>query len=106
MQIIADRLISCVREGDTVARLGGDEFLVLFRSLANRSDLAVAALKLVQAVSEPMHIEGEEIRLTVSVGLAIHKPGETPEALVMRADNEMYYAKREGLPGWEVFLRT
>jgi diguanylate cyclase (GGDEF)-like protein/PAS domain S-box-containing protein len=105
LQLVADRLTSCVRDGDTVARLGGDEFLILFRHLACRSDLAAAARKLVEAVAEPVSIGGEEIRLTASAGLAIHIDGEAPEALVTRADNAMYRAKHEGVAGWDVFLR-
>jgi diguanylate cyclase (GGDEF)-like protein/PAS domain S-box-containing protein len=105
LQLVADRLTSCVRDEDTVARLGGDEFLILFRHLASRSDLAAAARKLVEAVAEPVCIGGEEIRLTASAGLAIHVTDETPESLVTRADNAMYRAKHEGVAGWDVFLR-
>jgi diguanylate cyclase (GGDEF)-like protein/PAS domain S-box-containing protein len=105
LQLVADRLTSCVRDEDTVARLGGDEFLILFRHLASRSDLAAAARKLVEAVAEPICIGGEEIRLTASAGLAIHVVDEPPESLVTRADNAMYRAKHEGVAGWDVFLR-
>ncbi len=102
--LVADRLVSGVREGDTVARLGGDEFVALFPRVAECEDLALIAAGLAQRISEPIVIEGHEIRVTASVGLACYEQGEAPDELLTRADHAMYRAKQSGLEGWDEFL--
>lgn len=104
LRMVAERMLSCVRESDTVARLGGDEFLVLFPRLCRECDLAETARKVVECLSEPMEVEGHTVRVTASAGLALYTPGEAPDELVTRADHAMYRAKQNGLAGWEEFL--
>lgn len=104
LRILAGRMKECVREYDLVARLGGDEFLVMLPHLDRREDLAVVALKLARAVSEPIAVDDIETNVSASVGLAVYEPGEALDELIRRADAEMYRAKQQRLPGWEVFL--
>ncbi len=104
LKVVAHRLASCVRESDTVARLGGDEFMVLFPRLKWRGDLAAAACKLSDLLALPISINGHEIRVSASLGLALYEKGEAPDELATRADHEMYRAKQNGLPGWQSFL--
>ena len=104
LRVVADRLSACVREYDTVARLGGDEFFVLFTRLSANADLANLAQKLAECVGEPMDIDGNCVRVSASVGLAVHRPGDATDELMTRADHAMYRAKRNGLLGWEEFL--
>jgi diguanylate cyclase (GGDEF)-like protein len=102
---VADRLRSCVREGDTVARLGGDEFLVVVARLGTREDLAAVARKLEETVELPIPVEGHgDARVTASAGLAVYDHGEAAEDLMNRADHAMYRAKQAGVSGWEAFL--
>jgi diguanylate cyclase (GGDEF)-like protein/PAS domain S-box-containing protein len=102
---VADRLRSCVREGDTVARLGGDEFLVLVSRLGSREDLAAVARKLEESVGLPFPIRGhDDAHLTASAGLATYEHGEAAEDLMNRADHAMYRAKQAGVSGWAAFL--
>jgi diguanylate cyclase (GGDEF)-like protein/PAS domain S-box-containing protein len=102
---VAQRLRSCVREGDTVARLGGDEFLVVVARVISREDIAAVARKLEEAVAVPIPVEGhDEVRVTASAGLATYEPGEAAEDLMNRADHAMYRAKQAGVSGWEAFL--
>jgi diguanylate cyclase (GGDEF)-like protein/PAS domain S-box-containing protein len=105
LRVVAERLMSCVRECDTVARLGGDEFLVLVTRVGTRNDLAVVARKLEECIKLPIPVDGGHIvRVTTSAGLATYEPGEAAEDLMNRADHAMYRAKEAGLPGWQAFL--
>lgn len=102
---ISDRLRDCVRESDLIARIGGDEFMGLFPRLASRRDLAGIAKSLVDCVTLPLNLDGIELRLGASVGLAVYQHGEATDELITRADHAMYRAKLNGLVGWEEFLR-
>ena len=92
LQQVALRFERALPAGALLARLGGDEFGVLYEG---GYDSAVeVALALKATLSYPFHINNQEIRLGVSVGVA-HNKGE--KDLLVRADNAMYKAKREGL---------
>ncbi len=97
LRIVAMRLKSVLREGDTIARMGGDEFTVLLSDLEN-SNLAVAiAQKLLDTVAEPVRLEGHELYVTTSIGIALYpNDGETTETLLKNADAAMYRAKDHG----------
>jgi EAL domain-containing protein (putative c-di-GMP-specific phosphodiesterase class I) len=86
-----------VRDGDTVARVGGDEFVVMLVGLHQLEDAALVAEKIIAAVSAGCRIEGSELHVTPSIGLAIFPAdGETPDTLLRNADIAMYHAKRDG----------
>ena len=104
--LVADRLVSGVREGDTVARLGGDEFVVLLPRVSTCDDLATIAAGVSDRICEPIVVEGHVVRVTASVGLACYELGEAPDELLTRADHAMYRAKQHGLKGWEEFSAT
>jgi diguanylate cyclase (GGDEF)-like protein len=88
---VADRLRGCLREGDLCARLGGDEFAVL---LDGRSDAEVVAERIVRALEGRFEVDGHEVFVGVSVGIASgRQPAET---LLRNADVAMYQAKRAG----------
>lgn len=93
---VARRLASCVRDTDTLARLGGDEFVVLLENIVARGDVDIIASKIGQALAPPFEL-GDELVLhaSASVGIA-HYPehGDSMDALMARADQDMYLAKQ------------
>jgi diguanylate cyclase (GGDEF)-like protein len=95
--IVARRIVSRLRETDTVARLGGDEFALIIENLAKAEHAALVARKVLDAVAPPVSLDGEEVRVTGSLGVAIHPAGGLDgEALLRAADAAMYRAKAEG----------
>jgi diguanylate cyclase (GGDEF)-like protein/PAS domain S-box-containing protein len=91
----AVRLATCVRTSDTVARLGGDEFAVLIEDAAGGL-AAVAAERITTALREPFAVEGKEVFVTASLGIATAEPGVTASELLRNADMAMYTAKGRG----------
>ncbi|MGO9790669.1 MAG: EAL domain-containing protein [Solirubrobacteraceae bacterium] len=101
---VAARLTACVREEDLVARPGGDEFTVVCTRTASDHAIAEVAARLVESVLEPFEIDGREVFLTASVGVAVSEHGrETPEELLRDADAAMYRAKDLGGGRFEAF---
>lgn len=93
----AARLRGAVREGDLLARLGGDEFVVLAHRVEDRDDAARVAERLQLALSEPISVQGQELRPSVSIGIALPAGGKVGATeLLSRADTAMYLAKERG----------
>jgi diguanylate cyclase (GGDEF)-like protein len=104
---LAARLTSCVREEDLVARPGGDEFTVVCTRAANDRAIAEVATRLVDAAVKPLQIDGGEVFMTASVGVAVSKhASESPEELLRDADAAMYRAKHLGGGRFELFDPT
>jgi diguanylate cyclase (GGDEF)-like protein/PAS domain S-box-containing protein len=94
---IADRLCGAVREEDTVSRLGGDEFTLLLVDVTTEDAAIRIANKLLRAVESPMLLDGNELSVTTSIGIALFpNDGEDAEALLKNADAAMYRAKDSG----------
>jgi diguanylate cyclase (GGDEF)-like protein len=92
--VVADRLRQCVRETDTVARMGGDEFVVLQATSTRREDIAALAERIVRSLSAPYDIDGTEITIGVSVGIAVATDENANiEELLRTADIALYHAK-------------
>ena len=92
----AQCLVASTRPTDTVSRYGGDEFLVLLTDIS-RGDAAIAAGRVVEALTFPVHVGEVELWLTASVGISIYPDdAEDAKSLVDRADTAMYRAKRRG----------
>ncbi len=93
----AGRLTACIREEDTVARLGGDEFLVILSDAHDPATMESVANKILQQLEQPFHLDGRELRVGVSIGIAVAPDDSTdPETLLRFADTAMYQAKQEG----------
>jgi diguanylate cyclase len=95
--LMAERLTARLRETDTVARLGGDEFAILIENLAKPEHAALVARKLLDTIAPPATVDGEEVVVTASLGVAVY-PRDGPDGtqLVRAADRAMYRAKAEG----------
>ncbi len=97
---ISKRIVSCLRASDTVsrwtaARLGGDEFIVVLSEITSEDVATIIAQRIADSVSQPMKIDGHQIMVTLSIGIAIYpQDGQTGEDLLKNADLAMYAAKR------------
>jgi diguanylate cyclase (GGDEF)-like protein/PAS domain S-box-containing protein len=104
LQSVALRLTDGVRASDTVSRLGGDEFVVLLPEVAHAEDAAVCAEKLLQSLRQPYVIDGHELHVSVSIGIAIFPgDGADVEALLQNADSAMYEAKGRGRDNYQFY---
>ncbi len=108
LQHVAEQLKTCFRaedlvsrigmdDGATVARLGGDEFTIVLTDLHDREDAARVATRVIERLSIPVMLEGREVVVTPSIGIAVTpEAGNTPTALIKNADVAMYEAKQRG----------
>lgn len=97
LQQVAERLSSCVRQGDTVARLAGDEFTVILEDITEPRDGAVVAHKILSLLAEPFDLQGHEARISSSIGVALYpSDGGDAQTLIKLADAAMYRAKHQG----------
>lgn len=94
---VANRLATRFRETDTVGRIGGDEFTVILTDISDKSVVSNLAEKILDAISEPFHVEDNEVTIGASVGIAIYPDhGQNPDDLLKAADDAMYAAKKMG----------
>lgn len=94
---VAERLRHHTRDTDTVARLGGDEFAVLQVGTAQPAGATVLARRLIAALAEPFDLDGQQVHIGTSVGVAVAPfDGDTPEQLLKCADLALYRAKAAG----------
>ncbi len=96
LQTAAQRLVKCTRAADTVARLGGDEFAVLLEGVSTVEQAAQIAASVTEAFRMPLSIDGNELVVTASVGVALSQPGNDTEHVLRNADIAMYNAKAAG----------
>ncbi len=97
------RIADAVRPGDTVARLGGDEFTVLLEGLVQSTEATVIAGRILDAMQAPFTIEGNDLDVGASIGIALSAEGLSSADLISAADVAMYSAKRGGRGRWAVF---
>ncbi|UTA48062.1 EAL domain-containing protein [Simiduia sp. 21SJ11W-1] len=90
----AQRLQECVRTSDTVARVGGDEFVLLLDDMRSSTDMAHLAGKVIEALASPFEINGMEITVGCSLGIAPYRSGALADDIQRQADMAMYRAKQ------------
>jgi diguanylate cyclase (GGDEF)-like protein len=104
LQAVARRVREAVREGDTLARIGGDEFTLLLPGLHRTEGAGRVVQKLRDAMALPFVLDGHEVFVTASVGVALYpEDGEDAETLIRHADIAMYRAKEAGRDGFKFF---
>lgn len=102
---VAERLVSCSREGETVARLSGDEFTILLDNVKSQRDLDILCNRILDAMKRPLQIMGREVFITVSIGTAISPQDDEHSAgLLVKADAAMYEAKRSGRNAYRHYM--
>ena len=99
----ARRLATSLRPGDTVARIGGDEFTVLLDGVKSIEEAREIASRTQEALSRPFRIEGREMVVTASVGIAVSDGDSRSGELLRNADIAMYNAKRDGTARHAIF---
>ena len=92
LRVVADRLRAIVRRGDTVARLSGDEFVIL----CSAEHSGHVAERVTAVLAETVDVDGRELAVAASVGIALADPCEPPEEVLRHADVAMYRAKQRG----------
>src|SRR5690606_24640246 len=103
LKAIADRIRGVMRESDTVARIGGDEFVILVADPAP-SGVAHIANRLLALCTEPYHIGGHSLTVTLSMGIALFPiDGLNFEVLLQHADTAMFGAKHAGRNRYHFF---
>jgi diguanylate cyclase (GGDEF)-like protein/PAS domain S-box-containing protein len=105
---VAGRLRSSVRacwetRQSVVARLGGDEFAILLGDVRDEADAGMVAQRILDGLASPFNLDGHQVFATVSVGIALSSPGDSPEDLLHNADTAMYNAKAAGKARFAVF---
>ena len=104
---VADRVRGLIRSDDVAARLGGDEFAILLEDLPDLQRSVTVCHRLLEALRVPLQIDGQEIAISASIGMAASGPGgDRADDLLRNADVAMYSAKSDGRNRYAVFEPT
>jgi diguanylate cyclase (GGDEF)-like protein len=97
LTMVAGRLRTLVKETETIARMGGDEFAVIQVGIAQPSDATILAERIIEAVSQPYDIDGHQVIIGASIGIAMGPAdGSSPDQLMRNADLALYRSKGQG----------
>ncbi|MBS4097989.1 MAG: EAL domain-containing protein [Sulfuricella sp.] len=104
LKSVSGRLRQSLRGTDTVARLGGDEFAVVLDSVTQEHDIAEVAQKILHSVSQPLLIDGHELKVGCSIGISLYpRDGEEQRLLLKNADSALYCVKAQGKNGFRFY---
>lgn len=108
LQSVAARLVQTIRAGDTVSRLGGDEFVIILNGIDSADEVAhLIEQRLIPLIREPHQIDGVNLYVSCSVGVAIFPDdGRDLDELMRHADGAMYMAKGSGRDNFQFFTPT
>jgi diguanylate cyclase (GGDEF)-like protein/PAS domain S-box-containing protein len=106
LQMVAGRLLSCMREGDTVARLGGDEFTLVLQLIQPEDALQVAQ-RIHEVLTRPFPLDGHELHITTSIGISIFPhDADDADTLLKNADAALYRSKAQGRNNHQLYDPT
>ena len=101
---VAQRISSCVRDGDVVSRLGGDEFVIMLIDISKQSDVTRVAKKILHILEIPFDLGEQKFVATSSIGISLYPgDGDSPQALLKNADSAMYRAKEAGRNNYQLY---
>ena len=104
LRLVAERMQAAVRLNENVARFGGDEFAILLGDYNEPTEIAALANRLFVSIGKPFWIDGNEIHIGVSIGVAIYgEDARDAETLLSHADIALYRAKAEGRQTYRFF---
>ncbi|MBS0002882.1 MAG: EAL domain-containing protein, partial [Thioalkalivibrio sp.] len=104
LQAVSERLLNCVRKGDTLSRFGGDEFTLLLPEVRDWEAAAQIAEKILASIRAPFKLDGHEIFVGASIGIAMFpSAGASMDALIKNADIAMYRVKNTGRDGFQLY---
>ncbi len=104
LQLVAERLAACVRNTDMICRQGGDEFVILLTEIEQPQDAAHIAEKLLAVFAVPHRLGGQELYVTVSIGISVYPDdGGNVETVMQNADTAMFHAKKNGRNNYQFF---
>jgi diguanylate cyclase (GGDEF)-like protein/PAS domain S-box-containing protein len=103
LKAVARRLESTLRPNDTVARLSGDEFTLLLDDVCDAREATMVADRVLQSLNAPFELEGRELFVAASVGIAVASADSAPQEVLRDADVAMYRAKADGKGRHAVF---
>ncbi len=95
LKMVSDALKSSVREGDVICRWGGEEFLILIYGTEKEAKVIAERIRKTIEAGKLVHNDNE-VRFTITLGVSSYKPGYNMEKLIARADDRLYYGKRNG----------
>jgi diguanylate cyclase (GGDEF)-like protein/PAS domain S-box-containing protein len=97
LKSVAERIVNCVREGDTVSRMGSDEFAIMLGGITSAPDITKVSQKIIEAVSKPFVLDVREMHITASIGISMYpQDDEETEGLIKKASAAMLQAKEHG----------
>lgn len=96
LKATAERLLTCVRGGDTAARFAGDEFVLLLDNIVDEAGALVVANRVLNTLLEPVSLKGEQVYAPPSIGVALGHASDDADVVLKRADSAMYQAKHGG----------
>src|SRR3569623_33125 len=104
LKLLSQRIISCLREGDTVARLAGDEFVILLEEITITNDVEPICRKILESLTQPFQIDGKDLYVTGSIDIALSpSDGSDAATLIRNADIAMYRAKELGRNNYQFY---
>ncbi|MBW4488228.1 MAG: EAL domain-containing protein [Trichocoleus desertorum ATA4-8-CV12] len=104
LQLSAQRIASCLREGDVVARWGGDEFTLLLPNLSCPEAASKIARRVLESLKPAFNLEGHDLYITSSIGIALYpQDGEDVPTLLRNADAALYKAKDQGRNNYQFY---